>query len=78
MTGIMGEPLAEAQFDRNYTPWARVVVAGILFITVVEMLLLPFWWALSFWYGPEFLRRCSARLTTNALEIKTGVFFRKE
>ena len=53
-------------------------MAGVLFITAVRILLIPFWWALSFWYGPEFLRRASARLTTNALEIKTGVFFRKE
>lgn len=32
----------------------------------------------SFWYGPEYLRRVSARLTTQTLEIKVGVFFRKE
>ena len=40
--------------------------------------MIPFWWLISFWYGPEYMRRVSARLTTNALEIKMGVFFHKE
>jgi putative membrane protein len=75
---VTGETIAEAEFDPNYTSWVRLFVAGILAITVVGILALPFWWFLSFWYGSEFLRRSSARLTTNALEIKTGVFFRKE
>ena len=56
----------------------RLAVSGILLITVVGILLIPFWWLISFWYGPEYMRRLSARLTTNALEIKMGVFFRKE
>ena len=47
-------------------------------ITVVGILLIPFWWLFSFWYGAEYLRRVSARLTTNAVEIRMGVFFRKE
>ena len=45
---------------------------------MVGILLIPFWWVASFWYGAEYLHRVSARLTTNALEIKMGVFFRKE
>ena len=78
MIAVTGETIAEAQFDPNYTSWVRLFVAGILLITVVGILVIPFWWAISLWYGPEFLRRASARLTTNALEIKAGVFFRKE
>ena len=78
MSMVTGETIAEAVFDQKYTPWVRLQVAGFLAISVVGILVIPFWWALSYWYGAEFLRRSSARLTTNALEIKTGVFFRKE
>ena len=78
MTGVTGDVIAEAQFDRNFTAWNRVVISGFMFISVVGILLIPFWWAVSFWYGAEYLRRVSARLTTNALEIRMGVFFRKE
>ena len=78
MAAVTGEVIEEAEFDRNFTSWGRVVISGYLFISVVGILLIPFWWAVSFWYGAEYLRRVSARLTTNALEIRMGVFFRKE
>ena len=78
MAAVTGEVIAEARFDRNIIGWGRIVISGYLFISVVGILLIPFWWAVSFWYGAEYLRRVSARLTTNALEIKIGVFFRKE
>ena len=78
MAAVTGDVIAEAQFDRNIIGWGRIVISGYLFISVVGILLIPFWWAASFWYGAEYLRRVSARLTTNALEIKIGVFFRKE
>ena len=78
MAAVTGDVIAEAQFDPKFTSWGRVVISGYLSISVVGILLIPFWWALSYWYGAEFLRRVSARLTTNALEIKIGVFFRKE
>ena len=77
-TGVTGHTINEAQFDRNFTAWNRIVICGYMFITVVGILLIPFWLLASSWYGAEFLRRASARLTANALEIKTGVFFRKE
>ena len=78
MAAVTGDVIAEAQFDGKFTSWTRVVVTGYLFISVAGILLIPFWLFLSSWYGKEFLRRVSARLTTNALEIKIGVFFRKE
>ena len=78
MAEITGEVIAEAEFDRNFTSWMRVVVSGFLFITVMGIVLIPFWWIASYWYGAEYLRRVSAKLTTNALEIRMGVFFRKE
>ena len=78
MAEITGDVIAEAEFDRKYTSWGRVIISGYLSISGVGILLLPFWWLASSWYGAEYLRRVSARLTTNALEIRTGVFFRKE
>ncbi len=78
MAGVTGETIAEAQFDRKVVSWVRVMFSGFLIITVVGIPLIPFWLAFSFWYGPEYMRRVSARLTANAVEIRIGVFLRKE
>ena len=78
MIGVTGETVAEAAFDRKVISWLRVVFSGILCLTVVGILLIPLWLVFSLWYGAEYMRRVSARLTTNAVEIRTGVFFRKE
>ncbi len=78
MTGVTGDVIAEAQFDNRISSWARLIISGYLCISVVGILLIPFWWAMSFWYGAEYLRRVSARLTANAVEIRIGMFFRKE
>ncbi len=76
--GVTGDTILEAQFDRGISPYQRWWGAGVLLITVVGIPLIPFWLLLSLWYGPEFLRRLSARLTTHALEMRKGVFFRSE
>ena len=78
MADVTGDLVAEAQFDSKIAAWARIVICGYLCISVVGILLMPFWWLVSYWYGAEYLRRVSARLTTNAVEIRIGVFFRKE
>ena len=75
---VTGEVLLEAQFDGKLSPYYRWVVTGFLVITVVGILLIPFWLIVSAWYGREYMRRLSARLTTQALEIRKGVFFRSE
>ena len=55
------------------------VVGTLLFIaTVVGIPFIPFLWLFSLWYYPEYMRRISARLTTQAVEIRKGVIFRKE
>ena len=78
MTGVTGNVISEAEFDRSIMWWLRWVGSGILVITVVGIVLIPFWWLFSLWYGPEYLRRVSATLTAQALEVRVGVFFRKE
>ena len=76
--GVTGEVLLEAQFDPKIAPYDRWLISLVLLITLVGIPLIPFWLLLSLWYGPEHLRRISARLTTQAVEIRKGVFFRKE
>ena len=46
--------------------------------TVVGIPFIPFMLLLSLWYFPAYFRRISARLTTQAVEIRKGVFFRTE
>ena len=75
---VTGETILEAQFDRGIIPYTRWTGAGFLVITVVGILLIPFWLLFSIWYCRESLNRMSARLTTRALEIRKGVFFRSE
>ncbi len=78
MQDVTGETIFEAQFDGKLTPYVGWLISGYLLITVVGALLIPFWLAISRWYGAEYLRRMSARVTTSAVEIRKGVFFRKE
>ena len=73
--GVTGETVLEAQFDRKIGPHTRWIMSGWL---VVGIPLIPFWLLFSLWYVPEYLRRISARLTTQALEVRKGVFFRSE
>ena len=77
-SSVTGDTVLEAQFDRKIIPYLRWIGVGWLVITVVGIPLIPFWLLISLWYGPEYLRRMSARLTTQALEIQKGVFFRSE
>ena len=77
-SGLKGGTVLEAQCDGSVASHRRWVVSGIMLITVVGILLIPFWLLFSLWNYPEYLRRVSARLTTQALEIRKGVFFRTE
>lgn len=75
---MTGETLREAQFDRAVGSYLRWVVSGFMAITVVGIPFIPFWLLFSLWYVPAYLRRLSARLTPDALEVTKGVFFRSE
>ena len=76
--GVTGQILAQAEFDRRIIGYGRCLVTIWLIISVVGILLVPLWWFFSLWYGPEYMRRLSARLTTNAVEVRKGVFTRSE
>ena len=75
---VTGQTLMEAEFDDRYMPYTRWLVTLWRIVTVAGILVIPFWWLLSRWYCPEYMRRVSARPATNALEIRKGVFTRVE
>ena len=77
-TNVTGETLYEAGFDPKIASHGRVLVSLWSIVTVVGIPFIPFVLLFSLWYFPEYMRRISARLTTNAVEIRKGVFFRKE
>ena len=77
-SSITGETLYEAEFDPKFMPYATWLVSLYLTISVAGVILIPFWLIISRWYCPEYMRRISARVTTSAVEIRQGVFFRKE
>ena len=70
--------IREAEFDQRYVGYIRILGSLFLVITVVGILVIPFWLIFSLWFAPESLRRLSARVTSNSVEIKKGVYFRKE
>ena len=75
---VTGDVLYEAKFDPRFATYGRMFVSLILLVSVAGIVLIPFWLLFSMWYYPEFLRRISARVTAQAIEIRKGVFFRKE
>ena len=75
---VTGDTLYKASFDPKIAGHGRVLLALWSIVTVVGIPFIPFVLLFSLWYYPEYLRRISARLTTNAVEIRKGVFFRKE
>lgn len=77
-SAVTGHTLLEAEFDNRYVSYGRWLVTLYLLISVAGILLIPFWLVFSVWYGREFMARISAHLTTNALEIRKGVFNRAE
>ena len=68
----------QAEFGDRYMPYGRWLVTLWLVVSVAGILVIPLWWLFSLWYCPEYMRRVSARLATNALEIRKGVFTRAE
>lgn len=77
-SGATGKTLRDAEFDRGVISYYRVLISIYLAITVVGIPLVPFWLIFSLWYAPEYYRRLSARLTSQAIEIRKGVFNRRE
>ena len=75
---VTGETILEAKFDPMVKKYSAGVIIFIMIISVVGIPLIPLGLLFARWYAPESLRRMSARLTTNAVQINKWVFFRKE
>lgn len=76
--GVTGQTLLAAQFDRRVIAYWRVLVSLFMVITIVGIPFIPFWLLYSLWFGPKYFDGLSARLTTQALELRKGVFTRNE
>ena len=75
---VTGATILEARFDPGIAGHGRLVICLVLLVTLVGAPLIPFALLFCRWYYPQYLDRLSARLTTQAVEIQKGVFFRKE
>lgn len=78
MASPTGRTLLQAEFDPRVQRYVRWLVSLILLITVVGLPLIPFWLLFSLSYAPRALDRLSATLTERALEVESGVYFRKQ
>ena len=76
--GVTGKTLLDAEFDRSVIAYWRVLVSLIMFVTIVGIPFIPIWLIYSLWFGPKYFDGFSARLTTQALELRKGVFTRSE
>ncbi len=76
--GVTGKTLLDAEFDRRVIAYWRVLVSLIMVVTIVGIPFIPIWLLYSLWFGPKYLDGQSARLTTQALELRKGVFTRSE
>ena len=76
--GVTGQTLLDAKFDRRATAYWRVLVSLFMAITIVGIPFIPFWLIYSLWFAPKYFDSLSARLTTQALELRKGVFTRSE
>lgn len=77
-SGVTGKTLLDARFDRKAIAYWRLVVSLFMVITIVGIPFIPFWLLYSIWFGPKYFDGLSARLTTQALELRKGVFTRSE
>ena len=76
--GVTGKTVRDAQFDRRVIAYWRVLVSLFMVISIVGIPFIPFWLIYSLWFGPKYFGGLSARLTTQALELRKGVFTRNE
>lgn len=76
--GARTDRLLEAQFDPRLKTY--VYVGGILgcLVTVVGIVLLPFWLVLGRLYIKRYYESLSCELTTRALRFKKGIWFQTE
>ncbi|MGM0588959.1 MAG: PH domain-containing protein [Bacteroidota bacterium] len=73
------ETLVQAEFDRKLIFYLFAFGAGALFISVIGILVLPFWLlGIGMYYARRYFNHLEAELTTRALRFKKGIMFQVE
>lgn len=70
--------LLEAKFDPRLKTYTHVVTLIILTITIVGIILIPFWLIFGIRYVNRYFDALYCELTTRALHFKKGVWFQTE
>lgn len=72
------EKIIEAKFDPRLKTYTIVGISLILAVTVVGLILLPFWLILGRNYVNRYFDNLFCELTTRALHFKKGIWFQTE
>lgn len=72
------EQIIEAKFDPRLKTYTIVITALILVVTIVGLVLLPFWLILGRNYVNRYYDNLFCELTTRALHFKKGIWFQTE
>jgi putative membrane protein len=71
--------LVQAEFDRKLIFYLFAFGTGALFISVIGILVLPFWLlGIGMYYARRYFNHLEAELTTRALRFKKGILFQVE
>lgn len=72
------EVLFDAEFEPRLRTYTLATVSFFLFITVVGIILIPFWLIFGRFYVNRYYDNLFCQLTTRALHFKKGVWFQTE
>lgn len=70
--------LIEAEFNPKVRSYWLVNGTFILIVTVVGIVLLPFWWIGGQWVTRRYLERMTCTLTEKSLKVARGILVRRE
>lgn len=70
--------LLEAKFDPRLKTYTHVVTLLVLTVTIVGIVLIPFWLIFGILYVNRYFNSLYCELTTRALHFKKGVWFQTE
>lgn len=70
--------LREAAFNRKVRSYWLLSGTIVLVVTVVGIVLLPFWWLLGHLFTERYLQHMSCTLTDRSLKVSKGLLVRQE
>lgn len=72
------QTLIEGEFDPRVKKYINILVSLILFVTIIGIVLIPFWLIFGRMYLNRYFKSLHCELTTRALKFKKGVLFQIE